>query len=74
MKLDALSSLVSRVFFALAFVCLALGVLEKLVNLGGFTLVGESLSPSRLLEWAVTLLIFVIALLLRQIREGRAKA
>jgi hypothetical protein len=69
MELEKLSSLVSRTFFFGAFLLLAVAVIEKLLNLLGSSMPGMTIRPARLLEWAVILLVFVIALLLRQIRE-----
>jgi hypothetical protein len=70
MRLNQWSSIVCRTFFIGAFVLLALAVGERVSNVVGYTLLGGSGYPaSRLLEFAVILLVFVIALLLRQIRE-----
>ena len=63
-------SLVSRVFFLGAFVLLALSVLEGAARMMGYTILRHTFEPGRLLEYAVILLIFVVALLLRQIRDG----
>ena len=74
MDVDNLNSIVSRLFFFGAFFLLVLAVLERIaLSLGGSLLRG-SFEPGRLLEYAVILLVFVIALLLRQIREGPRKA
>ena len=67
--MDTLNTVVSRLFFAIAFVLLLTAMAEKIANATGFTILRESVAPSTLLNWAVTLLIFVMALLLRQIRE-----
>jgi len=69
MKINTISSIVARVFFACALVLLLLSVWERLANAMGYTVIRESFSPSRLLEFSVILVIFIIALLLRQIRE-----
>ncbi len=61
--------LLSRGFFAAAFLLLIAAVVEKLANVSGYTLIGRSFLPSRLLELAGLLLLFVIALLLRSIRD-----
>ena len=73
MKLDQLNSIVARSFFFGAFLLLALAVIEKLLNLLGSSMPGLTLRPRHLLEWAVILLVFVIVLLLRQIREELKK-
>ena len=62
-----LTSIVSRVFFIVAFILAGLAICEKLVNLFGFTLL-RSYSPWRLMEFSVVVLLFVIALQLREIR------
>ena len=69
MEIDRLTSVVARTFFFGAFLLLAVAVLAKVLNAFGASAPGVTVAPARLLEWAVILLIFVIALLLRQIRE-----
>jgi len=69
MNLEKLSSVFSRVFFFVSILLLGLAVLEKLVNVSGYTIV-RMYEPQRLLEIAATMMVFVIALLLRQIRES----
>jgi hypothetical protein len=71
--MNKLSSLVNRALFGLAFVLAALAIVEKVANLLGYTLVGEY-SPSRMLELAAVALLFVIALLLREIRDAGSTA
>ncbi len=67
MNVDKLSSFVSRLFFACAFILLGLAVLEKLANVLGYTI--HMPEPNRLLGFAGILLIFVMTLLLREVRE-----
>jgi len=69
MNLESMNSVVCRVFFGVAFLLLTAGVVEKAANVAGYTLIGGELAPSRVLQWAGLLLVFVIAVLLRQIRE-----
>jgi hypothetical protein len=70
MDLERYSSLASRVGFFGAFLLLGMAVLERLANTVGYTTILTSInSPGRMLEYAGILLIFVIALLLRQIRD-----
>jgi len=64
-----LISWISRVLFVLASVLAGLAVWEKLANLMGQTLL-RSYTPSRLLELAVVLLLFVIDLQLRELKLG----
>jgi len=70
MGLDKLISYVSRLFFAVAFLMGALAIFERIANLVGFTLLRGMYNPGRMLELAALLLIFVIAVLLRQIRDA----
>ena len=75
MDLDKVTSLLSRIFFAAAFALLGLAVLERLANELGYTFlinlpVLRTVPTSGLIEYAAVLLVFVIALQLRDIREG----
>ena len=69
--IDRLTSFICRIFFIIALVLLGLAVWDKIIGYYGLTIsfVG-GIGPARLLELAVTLMVFVIGLLLRQIREG----
>ena len=69
MGIDRLTSTVCRLFFLGAFVLLALAVAERLANASGYTFVGGLYQGGRLLEFGALLLVFVIALLLRQVRD-----
>ena len=69
MQINKISSIISRVFFLGALLLLTLAVWERLANVMGYTVVREQFTASRLIELAVILVIFIIALLLRQIRE-----
>jgi hypothetical protein len=69
MNIDGIVSVVCRVFFAGAFILLALGVLERLSFAFVYTLMRGVFSGGRLLEISAVLLVFVIALLLRQVRD-----
>ena len=67
--MEAIQSIVLRVMFASAFLLLALGVVERLVNEYGYTIMRGSLSGGRLFEIASVIVLFVVAILLRQIRD-----
>ncbi len=69
MDIKTLTSDVTRFFFVGAFLFLGLAVLEKGLNIAGQTIPFLNVEPNRLLDWASTPLLFVIALLLRQIRD-----
>jgi hypothetical protein len=73
MEIAKLNSLVCRFFFGIALVLLAISVVEKVAMLMGLTVIGGSYTPGRLFELSTLLVIFVIALLLREIREELKK-
>ncbi len=68
MNLEKLVSLVSRLFFLGAFVLLALALIERIANASGYTIL-QVYRGSRLLGGAVVLLVFVIAVQLREMKE-----
>jgi preprotein translocase subunit SecY len=68
MSLEKLMSVTSRIFFIGAFVLLALSVIERIANATGYTIV-QLYGGGRLLEFAAILLVFVMAMQLREIRE-----
>ena len=71
--MNHLASLGSRALFGLAFVLAGLAVWQKLAALFGLTLTFlGGVVPSRLLEWAAVVLLFVIALQLREIKHMQA--
>jgi len=71
--MNGMMALAARVFFLVAFGLLGLSVLEFAVRVFGYTIL-RGWQPGRLLEYAVILLIFVMAILLRQIRDGLVRA
>ncbi len=68
MSLERLFSLASRLFFVGAFVLLGLALIERIANASGYTIL-RVYRGGRLLEIAVVLLVFVIAMQLREMRE-----
>jgi hypothetical protein len=59
-----------RVLFAIAFGLLAISVFEVLANNFGYTItLRGTYTAGRLLEFATVCLVFVVTLLLRQIRD-----
>jgi hypothetical protein len=70
MNLESLYHLFARLFFFGALALLALAVAEAVLNLLGYTILRETYSAGRLMELAATLLVFVITILLRQIRDA----
>ena len=73
MNIAKLNSLASRLFFVAALVLLALAVLERAAVIMGHTILQGSYTAGRMLEFSALLVTFVIALLLRQIREELRK-
>jgi hypothetical protein len=69
MNLDRLGSLISHVFSMVAFLLLALSVVEWLANVFGYTILSQRYRPGRLMELAAIFTVFVVALLLRQVRQ-----
>ena len=59
------------VFLGTAFLLFGLAICEKVLNLFGGSVPWLSVFPRQVLDWAVTLLIFEIALTLRQLVELR---
>lgn len=68
-----ITSLVSRILFAGAVFLTGLAVWEKLVNSFGFTLLRDFQEPWRLVQYSVVVLLFVIALQLREIKTSLSK-
>jgi hypothetical protein len=68
MSLEKLLSLTLRVFFAGAFLLFALAVIERIANANGYTVL-QRYQGGRILEFAAILVIFVIALQLREMKE-----
>ena len=57
------------IFLGTAFLVFGLAILEKLLNIMGWSIPFASVFPRQLLDWATTLLMFEIALMLRQMIE-----
>ncbi|HEX9581140.1 MAG TPA: hypothetical protein VF970_08560 [Gemmatimonadales bacterium] len=58
-------------FLGTAFLLFGLAALEKLLNLFGGSIPFINVYPRQVLDWAVTILVFEIALTLRQMVEMR---
>jgi hypothetical protein len=67
--IDKLTSILSRIFLAVAFILLLIAFSEKVLNFFGWTWTWTHYGAARLLELSAMLMIFVVVLLLRQIRE-----
>ena len=70
---DQLTSLISRVFFGIAFVLIGLAAFDWVIRLFGWTIAWVGYNPGRILEVAALLMIFVIALQLRAIHQDLKK-
>ena len=67
---DSHYSLFSRLLFFVASIMFLIAVWEWVLQMFDYTLTWMPYSPGRLFEFAAILVIFVIALLLRQIRDA----
>jgi len=66
------SSLYSApIFLGSAFFVMGLAILEKFLNLFGWRIPFVDVFPRQLLDWAIALLVFEIALSMRQMIEMR---
>lgn len=70
--MNAFVSWISRIFFVIAFILAGVAVWEKLANVMGQTLL-RGYAPSRLLELSVVILMFVIAIQLREMKGGGSR-
>jgi preprotein translocase subunit SecY len=68
MNLEKLMSMASRLFFIGSFVLLGIAVIERIANAAGYTIM-RLYQGGRLLEFAVVLLVFVIAMQQREIKQ-----
>ena len=66
---DSYYSIISRLLFVVAAILLVLAVWHWVLGWFGYHLYWVPYEPGRLFEFAAILVIFVIALLLRQIRD-----
>ena len=65
--------LLIRPFFIAAFVILVVAIVERAAGIRDLSVTADTYSPGRLLEIAAMLMIFVIAMLLRQVRDELRK-
>ena len=69
MKFEFVYEHFARTLFIIASVAIAVAFLEWIGDFVGFSLIGEMYTAGRLVELAAALLVFVVAVLLRQIRD-----
>jgi len=74
MNLGRLGVLAYRFFFLISLALLAVAGLERFVNFFGYTILrGVGYVAGRMLEFASIMILFVVALLLRDVREELRK-
>ena len=66
---DKLTSIFCRLFFAIALILVFVAVLDRVLRFFGWTLTFFTYQPGRIFEFSGIFMIFVVALLLRQIRD-----
>ena len=70
MDLDRLISLIARGSTAVAALLVTLAVAEWVANFFQYTILRGTYAPGRLLEFAAIVLLFVITVMLRQVRDA----
>ena len=70
MNITTIFHISARLFFFLALGMLGIAMIEMLVNLLDYTILRGVYTAGRLIELSAALLVFVITILLRQIRDG----
>jgi hypothetical protein len=73
MNYNRIATVASRILAVGALAPIALAVTEFTANVLGYTVMHQAHSPDHLLELAAVLAVFVITLLLRQIRDELRK-
>lgn len=71
--IDKLTSFLCRLLFIISFALLFIAILDRILRIFGWTLSWITHTPGRYLEISVMIIIFAIALLLRQIKQGIKK-
>ena len=69
MNLNTVLQYLARAFFVVALAAIGIAFLKAALNLLGYTFLGVNYTPGRLLELSAILLVFVIVIILRQIRD-----
>jgi len=67
--IDKASSVICRLFFIVALLLLILSLWDRFIRLFGWSISLLPYDPGRVFEFSAMLMVFVIALVLRQIRE-----
>ena len=71
--INTLTSIFCRIFFIISLFLLFIALWDKFIRLFGWTMTWLPYEPGRLFELSAMLMTFVIALLLREIREQLKK-
>ena len=69
MNLEFAYKYFARTLFIIASAAIAIAFLEWIGDFAGFSLIGDMYTAGRRVELAAALLVFVVAVLLRQIRD-----
>ena len=69
MNIQAICKYFARALFLLASASLVVAFLELIAQFLGTSLIAKTYTPGRLIELSAALIVFVIAVLLRQIRD-----
>ena len=70
MNIDVFYKYFARSLFIIALVILAAGFIELVANVFDYSVLGVGYTAGRMIELSAALVVFVIAVLLRQIRDG----
>jgi hypothetical protein len=70
MNIDNLYKIFARSLFFFALAILTVGLIEAAATSLGYSILGEAYAGGRLVELSAALVVFVIAVLLRQIRDA----
>ena len=71
--LNKLTNLLSRIFGVVAAILFAIATIDWVLERFGWTITGLYYKPGRLFEFSAIMMVFVIAFVLRQIRESLRK-
>ena len=71
--INTLTSIFCRIFFIISLFLLFIALWDKFIRLFGWAMTWLPYEPGRLFELSALLMIFVIAMLLREIREQLKK-
>ena len=70
MNIDVFYKYFARALFIIALAILAMGFIELVANVFDYSVLGAGYSAGRMIEVSAALVVFVIAVLLRQIRDA----